>query len=56
MWQPGPVEGLHEQSSRLLPFRVFGQQCLQGSDGFLGPAGDEQQFGPAFCGNQVQFV
>ena len=52
----GPVEGLHEQSPRLLPFRVFGQECLQGRDGFLDQAGDEQQFGPALCGDQAQFV
>ena len=51
----GPVEGLHEQSSRLLPFRVFGQERLQGGDGFLDQAGDEQQLGPAFCGDQTQF-
>ena len=52
----GPVEGLHEQSSRLLPFRMFGQERLQGGDGFLDQPGGEQQFGPAFCGDRAQFV
>jgi hypothetical protein len=52
----GPVEGLHEQSSRLLAFRVFGQEHLQGDDGFPDQAGGEQQLGSAFCRDHAPFV
>ena len=43
-----PVEGLHEQSSRLLSFRVFRHERLQRGDSVLDQVGNEQQFGPAF--------
>ena len=52
----GPVEGLHEQPSRLLPFRMLGQERLQACDGLLDQAERQQQPGLAFGGDYTQFL